>query len=215
MLTLKAKIFLATPLLLFVFLVVPQTVKAETFPISPGLLSPSRDQCNNAKNPAACKKDYDNCGNGSSDKIKRCRANAIGNALAQSLPQIGSAKQISGKKKSAAKTKDGYQCGNLPDDNDNVRTKINFGCLGSKAPAGMGPIQDLVFALIRFFSVGVGIAVTLSLIIAGIQYTTAEGNPESSQKAKLRAQQALIGLAIYIFSWSLLQFLIPGGLFNT
>lgn len=109
---------------------------------------------------------------------------------------------------------DGYQCGNLPDDNDNVKTKFNFGCLGKKAPDGMGPIQDMLFALIRFASIGVGLAVTIALIMAGIQYSTAEGNPESSQKAKLRAQHALIGLGVYIFAFSALQYLIPGGIFN-
>jgi hypothetical protein len=60
----------------------------------------------------------------------------------------------------------------------------------------------------------VGIVVTLAVIAAGIQYSMAEGNPESSHKAKVRAREALIGLMIYIFAFSLLQFLIPGGMFK-
>lgn len=107
-----------------------------------------------------------------------------------------------------------HQCGNLANDKDNFKTKINFGCLGKKGPAGLGPIQDLLFALIRFLSMGVGIAITLALIASGVQYTMAEGNADATQKAKKRMQTAIIGLAIFIFAWSALQFLIPGGLFR-
>ena len=113
-----------------------------------------------------------------------------------------------------------YWCGNIRksdgtfDGSRNVKTKFNFGCLGKRAPPDLGPIQDLVFALIRFASVGVGIVIVISLILAGIQYSTAEGNPESAQKAKLRVQNTVIALAIYIFAFSILQFLIPGGLFK-
>lgn len=111
-------------------------------------------------------------------------------------------------------TQGSNQCGNLPDEEDNWKTKINFGCLGEDGPSGLGPIQDLIFALIRFLTIGVGIIITMSIIAAGIQYTTAEGNAEASQKAKKRIQNAVIGLAIFIFTWSALQFLIPGGLFR-
>ena len=172
--------------------------------------APDRSDCNSTSKPDKCKDDYDKC------KNDTCRKEAIDKYKGISGLDCGRAVGGDGSC-IAAPTRPhegGYQCGNLPDDSDNVTTKFNFGCLGTKGPAGMGPIQDMLFALIRFLSVGVGIAVTLALIAAGIQYSSAEGNPESSQKAKLRAQQALIGLAIYIFAFSLLQFLIPGGIFN-
>lgn len=108
----------------------------------------------------------------------------------------------------------GHQCGNLPNNDDNWKTKINFGCLGRSGPSGLGPIQDLLFALIRFLSIGVGVIIAASIIAAGIQYTTAEGNAEATQKAKRRIQNATIGLVIFIFAWSALQYLIPGGLFK-
>jgi hypothetical protein len=162
---------------------------------------PPKSECNGTSNPQKCKKDYEDC------KNDGCRENVIKEAKKNTHIGIGG-------NGAGGKTDDGYQCGNLPDDNDNVKTKFNFGCLGASGPAGLGPIQDLVFALIRFASIGVGIAVTIALIMAGIQYTTAEGNPESSQKAKLRAQQALIGLGVYVFAFSILQFLIPGGIFK-
>ena len=106
------------------------------------------------------------------------------------------------------------QCGNLPDDEDNWKTKLNFGCLGKQAPSGLGPIQDLVFALIRFLSIGVGVILTLSIIAAGIQYTTSEGNAEATQAAKKRIQNSIIGLGVFIFAYTALQFLVPGGIFT-
>ncbi|MBI5357895.1 hypothetical protein HZB74_03555 [Candidatus Saccharibacteria bacterium] len=107
-----------------------------------------------------------------------------------------------------------YQCGNLSDDGSNFKTKFNFGCLGSKGPSGLNPILDLVFAFVRFLSTGVGIIIILALIMAGIQYSGSEGNPEASAKAKKRAQNALIGLIIYMFAWAILQFIVPGGVFK-
>lgn len=107
-----------------------------------------------------------------------------------------------------------YQCGNLKDADSNYKTKFNFGCLGDKGPSGLNPILDLVFALVRFLSVGVGIVLVLALMAAGIQYSSAEGNPESSAKAKKRVQNALIGLLVYMFTWAILQFIIPGGVFK-
>lgn len=171
------------------------------FSLSQVLAAPDRSECNGTSNPDQCKQAYDKC------KTDGCKQNVIKNAKKNTHVGIGG-NGAGGKKDTT------YQCGNLPDPNDNVNTKFNFGCLGTSGPDGMGPVQDLLFALIRFLSVGVGIAVTISLIVAGLQYTSAEGNPESSQKAKLRAQQALIGLAVYIFAFSLLQYLIPGGIFN-
>jgi len=101
--------------------------------------------------------------------------------------------------------------GDLSD--DNYYSKFDFGCLGEKGPPGMNPIKDLAFALLRFLSVGVGIAVILAVIGSGIQYSASEGNAEVTTKAKKRMRSAIIGLGVYIFAFSLFQFLVPGGIF--
>lgn len=104
-----------------------------------------------------------------------------------------------------------YQCGQ----GDNaIKTKFNFGCLGDNAPAGTGAIMDLTFAIIRFLSFGVGIVLVISIIYAGIQYSSSEGNPEATQNAKNRVRDAVVGLIVYIFAFSFIQFLVPGGLFK-
>ncbi|MBW3568749.1 pilin [Candidatus Parcubacteria bacterium] len=117
-----------------------------------------------------------------------------------------------------------YICGTYGDPDRNVRTKFDFGCLGTafaKSPGSfpassknLSPILDFAYAIIRFLSVGVGIAITIAMILAGIQYSASEGNAEASTKAKKHIQSAVAGLVLYIFAWSILQFLIPGGVFK-
>lgn len=89
-----------------------------------------------------------------------------------------------------------------------ITTKFNFGCNG----ADDNPIVDLAFAIIRFLAAGVGVVVVISIILAGIQYSTSEGNPEATMKAKRRIQASLIALVIYIFTFAIVNYLVPGGL---
>lgn len=100
-----------------------------------------------------------------------------------------------------------YQCGG---GSDAVKTQFNFGCQGKG-----GPITDLVFALIRFLSFGVGLVIAASIIYAGIMYSTSSGNPENTQAAKKRILNAVVGLVFYILIFAFIQYLVPGGLFNT
>lgn len=108
--------------------------------------------------------------------------------------------------------KKGYICGGK--DTGQVTTRFNFGCVGNDGPAKNGPILDLLFSFIKFLSAGVGIIIVGSIILAGIQYSASEGKPDATQAAKNRIQNAFIGLIVYIFAFSLVQFLVPGGLFN-
>lgn len=105
-----------------------------------------------------------------------------------------------------------YQCGKGA---DTVKTRFNFGCVGNNSKRSIGPIEDLVYALVRTLSYGVGLAIVISLIVSGIQYSTSEGNAETTQASKNRIQSAVVGLVIYIFAFSLVQYLVPGGLFTS
>lgn len=107
-----------------------------------------------------------------------------------------------------------YQCGNLKDSGDNVKTQINLGCQGVKAKPGTGPIEDMAFAFIKFLSIGVGLVLVASVIYAGIQYSSSGGSAEETSKAKNRIQNAIIGLVFYLLIFAFVQYLVPGGLFN-
>jgi hypothetical protein len=87
-----------------------------------------------------------------------------------------------------------------------IHTSIDFGCKGS----GNG-IVDLGFALIRFISVGIGLVVIGSVIFAGIQYTTARGNPNQVLEARKRIRLTILVLFIYIFAFAIINYLVPGG----
>ena len=103
------------------------------------------------------------------------------------------------------------QCGK---GEDAVQVGFDIGCRGEAYPnAALNPIIDMAFALFRFLSAGVGLIVIGSVIYAGIQYSTARGNPQATQAAIKRISNSIIGLILYIFLFSLANFLIPGGIF--
>lgn len=68
--------------------------------------------------------------------------------------------------------------------------------------------------IINFLSVGVGVVVIAMIIVGGIQYSLAGDSSEAINKAKTRITNALIALVAYLFLFSFLQWIIPGGLFG-
>ena len=108
--------------------------------------------------------------------------------------------------KAVQTTKTPNQCGS---GTDSVVTAINIGCKGVG-----NPITDMTFAIIRFLSAGVGLVIIGSIIVAGIQYSASNGDPQAAAKAKSRISSTLTALVIFIFSYALLNYLIPGGFFN-
>jgi hypothetical protein len=90
-----------------------------------------------------------------------------------------------------------------------VKTTINIGCKGVG-----NPIVDSLFAIIRFLSIGVGLAIVAGLIIAGIQLTASKGDPQLRAKAISRIYNVVIALFVYIFAYAILNYVIPAGFFN-
>lgn len=72
--------------------------------------------------------------------------------------------------------------------------------------------QKYLNPLIRFVSAITGIIATISIVVAGIQYSTAGGDSGKVAAAKKRISQAIIAFLIFLFFLSFLQFLIPGGI---
>ena len=111
-----------------------------------------------------------------------------------------------------------HQCGS---GKDAVKTAINFGCVGETCNtaqpnvafcgANHSAIMDMLFAIIRFLSYGVGLIVIASLAYAGIQYATSQGDPQATAKAETRIRSTIIALLIYIFGYAILNYIIPKG----
>jgi hypothetical protein len=89
--------------------------------------------------------------------------------------------------------------------NNAINTSIDFGCKG----AG-NPIVDLTFAIIRFLSYGVGLVITFSLVVAGLQYIGSQGNSENTNNAISRIRSSIIALILYIFAFAILNYIVPG-----
>ena len=75
--------------------------------------------------------------------------------------------------------------------------------------SGIGHILKTVLDIL---SVGVVIIAVLSITIAGIQYLTAGDKEEQARTSKRRISEIIIGVAIYVLIYALLQWLLPGSL---
>jgi len=87
-----------------------------------------------------------------------------------------------------------------------IKAAINIGCKGVG-----NPITDLVFAIIRLLSDGVGLIVIGSLIVAGVQYSAAGGDPNGTANAVKRIRSTVMALFVYIFGYAFLNFILPAG----
>jgi len=82
--------------------------------------------------------------------------------------------------------------GNTPGhDYASIHTSINFGCRGKG-----NAIMDLLFAIIRFLTTGVGLVLVASLVWGGIQYTSSRGDPQATAKAIQRIRANVIALLV-------------------
>ena len=60
----------------------------------------------------------------------------------------------------------------------------------------------------------VGVVVVLSIVISGIQYSSARVNPQMVAAAKNRIVMSLLALLLLMFAGSILNWITPGGLFQ-
>ena len=81
------------------------------------------------------------------------------------------------------------------------------------AKAGNAGISNLLNLALKILVYAIGVLGTVGLVIAGIQYLTAGGNESQVTKAKNRIIQIVIGLIAYGLVTTVLNFLIPGGVF--
>lgn len=74
-------------------------------------------------------------------------------------------------------------------------------------------IGKYIEPFILLFTASIGVLAVISYLLAAIQYSGAGDDPSAVNKAKDRAFKTTIGLIAYIFLFSFLNYLIPGGLF--
>lgn len=74
-------------------------------------------------------------------------------------------------------------------------------------------IVKYLLLFINVLSSIVGIVIVIMIIIGGIQYSTAADNPQAAVEAKKRIANAILALLLFIFMFSFLQWVVPGGIF--
>ena len=67
---------------------------------------------------------------------------------------------------------------------------------------------------INILTAGVGIAAVGGIVYGALLYTSAGGSPEQVKKALGIITNVVIGVVAYALMYALLNFLIPGGIFN-
>jgi hypothetical protein len=82
-------------------------------------------------------------------------------------------------------------------------------CTGSDCS---GLINKYVNPFIKLLTWIVGIAVVISIIVGGIQYASAGGDPGKVVAARKRITNSIVGLLAYLFMFAFLQWLLPGGI---
>ena len=66
-------------------------------------------------------------------------------------------------------------------------------------------------SIIKFLTVGVGLAATGGVVYGGFLYLTARGNAGRTQQGVTTIVNALIGIVLYALAFAIINFLVPGG----
>ena len=96
-----------------------------------------------------------------------------------------------------------------------IIAKADKGTNPDKTLGDSKSVFDWLQRAVNILSGITGLVILISLIVAGIQYTTARDNASQAAAARDRIRDlALIVIPLYVFGYALLQWLIPGGVFN-
>lgn len=77
------------------------------------------------------------------------------------------------------------------------------------------PIVHDLNVIVNILSALVGVVVTAVIVLGGVQYAMAGDSPDAVSKAKQRITNGLIALAAFLLIYGFLQWIVPGGVFNT
>ena len=76
------------------------------------------------------------------------------------------------------------------------------------------PVIGILLQVINFLAVGVGIAVVGGITWGGMLYASSNGDSSKAKQGITTIVNAVLGLILFMFVYALVNFLVPGGLFN-
>jgi len=80
-------------------------------------------------------------------------------------------------------------------------------------PSEGGGAWGLIVQIINFLAVGVGIAVVGGIIWGGMLYASSNGDINKSRQGVRVIVNAIVGLILFMFTYAIVDFLVPGGFF--
>ena len=84
---------------------------------------------------------------------------------------------------------------------------------GKDAATGEEAIYNILSMVIKIMTGAIGLVATAAVVYGAILYGSAADNPENIKKAKGIWTNVVIGLIAFAFMVSILNFIIPGGVF--
>lgn len=92
-----------------------------------------------------------------------------------------------------------------------VEASTEKDCTGDDLSQDCKIVEWLVL-FVNVLSGMVGVVVVIMIIVGGIQYTASGDDPQAVAKAKGKIYNAVLALVLFIFGFTILQWVIPGGL---
>lgn len=89
----------------------------------------------------------------------------------------------------------------------------NGPCVPVASKSG-GSVYSVLLTIINFLSIGVGIAVVGGIVWGSMRYIASNGNPGEAEAGTKIIIAAIVGLLLFIFLYAIVNFLVPGGVFN-
>lgn len=96
---------------------------------------------------------------------------------------------------------------------DQRKTKDCSAGAASLNTSNCGIIEVIVVAT-NILTAVAAVAIVGMVIVGGVQYSAAGANPQAVSAAKGKIRNALTALFVLVFTYSFLQWLIPGGVFK-
>ncbi len=84
-------------------------------------------------------------------------------------------------------------------------------CIDKGTTLETNPIFLLLTTILKFLSVGVGVAAVGGIVYGGYLYLTARGNSSKTTQGVITIINSLVGVLLYALMFAIINFLVPGG----
>lgn len=84
---------------------------------------------------------------------------------------------------------------------------------GGSKPENTG-LWGILIIVVNIMTAGVGVLALAGIVYGAVLYTSAGGSPEQIKKARTVFTNVVIGVIAFAGMFTLLNFIVPGGVFN-